>query len=100
MARTFGLPDMSDAPMMEYHLRVGELEQAADCFARYVETITGPVTWPDQDLFCPGIPIQKKAGGPVHFQAPCGRCCSRPSPPRNITSRCLTARYLLLPWKS
>ncbi len=60
MARTFGLPDMSDAPMMEYHLRVGELEQAADCFARYVETITGPVTWPDQDLFCPGIPIQKK----------------------------------------
>lgn len=60
MARTFGLPDMSHAPMMEYHLRMGELEQAADCFARYVETIIGPVTWPDQDLFCPGIPIQKQ----------------------------------------
>lgn len=62
ITRTFGLPDMSDAPMMEYHLRVGELEQAAACFARYVDTATGPVVYPDAELFSPGLPVQKQSG--------------------------------------
>lgn len=60
MARTFGLPDMSDAPMMEYYLRAGNLEQSAACFAQYVEAILGPVTCPDRELFSPGVPIQEQ----------------------------------------
>lgn len=59
VARTFGLADMSDAPMMEAWLRMGELEKAAECFARYVDIAVGPVTCPDAQLFEPGLNIQK-----------------------------------------
>lgn len=62
MAQTFGLPDMSAAPMMEYYLRIGELEQAAACFAQYVNIAIGPVTYPDEDLFSPGLTFQKQSG--------------------------------------
>ena len=59
LAQIFGLPDMSSAPLMEYYIRVGEIDQAAACFARYVDVATGPVVYPDEELFSPGLPAQK-----------------------------------------
>ena len=62
VAQAFGLADMSDAPMMEAYLRMGETEKAADCFARYVDIAVGPVTYPDEALFSPGLTYQKLEG--------------------------------------
>lgn len=60
VARTFGLPDISGAPMMEAWLRMGETGKAAECFARYVELSTGPVTCLDAELFSPGVECRKQ----------------------------------------
>ena len=65
VSQTFGLADMSDAPMMEAYLQMGEFQQAADCFARYVDIALGPVTFPDEELFSPGLTYKKQEG----FQA-------------------------------
>ena len=48
--------------MMEAYLRMGETEKAADCFARYVDIAVGPVTYPDEALFSPGLTYQKLEG--------------------------------------
>lgn len=55
MAQTFGLADMSDGLRMEIYLRNDDPNRAADCFARYVETLTGPLPCLDADLFAPGL---------------------------------------------
>lgn len=65
VAQAFGLPDMSDAPMMEAWLRMGEYRKAADCFARYVDAALAPAACPDPGLFSPGLPCQRPEG----FQA-------------------------------
>lgn len=62
VAQTFGLADMSDGPLMEAYVQMGETDKAAACFVRYVEAVTGPAAWPDEDLFAPGLAPQKQAG--------------------------------------
>ena len=62
VARAFGFPDMSDGLVLELCLDRGEWKQAADCFARYVEGITGPAVLPDEDLFTPGLHYIRKEG--------------------------------------
>ena len=65
VAQAFGLPDMSDAPMMEAWLRMGELQRAVDCFIRYVDAALAPACYPDPQLFSPGLSCQRPEG----FQA-------------------------------
>lgn len=60
MAQAFGFMDMSGGLLMEIYLRMGETEQAADCFAEYVAMITGPAIYPDEDLFTPGLTYQQR----------------------------------------
>ena len=55
MAKTFGLVDMSDGFLVELYLRTGEIDRAAASFARYVDVLTGPPVFPDEDLFSPGL---------------------------------------------
>ena len=55
VAKTFGLPDMSDGMLMEYCLQAGDLNSAAAAFARYVDVLTAPPAMPDPDLFSPGV---------------------------------------------
>lgn len=62
IAQAFGLTDLSDGPMMEVYVQMGEPEKAAACFARYVDIALGPVTYPDQELFSPGLAYQKREG--------------------------------------
>lgn len=59
VAKTFGLVDMSDGFLVEIYLHCGEVDQAAACFARYVEVLTGPPVFPDEDLFSPGLAYAK-----------------------------------------
>lgn len=61
VAQTFGLLDMSDGPLMEAYVRMGELDKAAACFVRYVDVVTGPAAWPDAALFAPGLAPKKQA---------------------------------------
>lgn len=62
VAQAFHLEDMSDAPMMEVYLHLGNLKEAAACFARYVDVAVGPVAYPDEELFSPGLHYQKRDG--------------------------------------
>lgn len=62
IAQTFGLADLSDAAMMAIYVQLGEMEKAADCFARYVEVALGPVSYPDEELFSPGLSYQRQEG--------------------------------------
>ena len=55
VAKTFGLPDMSDGMLMEYCLQASDLDGAAAAFARYVDVLTAPPAMPDPDLFSPGV---------------------------------------------
>ena len=55
VAKTFGLVDMSDGFLVELYLRTGEIDQAAASFARYVDVLTGPPVFPDEELFSPGL---------------------------------------------
>ena len=55
MAKTFGLPDMSDGMLTEYCLQASDLDGAAAAFARYVDVLTAPPAMPDPDLFSPGV---------------------------------------------
>ena len=55
VAKTFGLADMSDGFLVELYLRTGEIDQAAASFARYVDVLTGPPVFPDEELFSPGL---------------------------------------------
>lgn len=59
VAKAFGLADMSDGFLVEIYLHCGEVDQAAACFARYVEVLTGPPVFPDEDLFSPGLAYAK-----------------------------------------
>ena len=60
IARTFGLPDVGDGLLMALHLEQGRLKEAAACFARYVDALTGPFPALDQDLFSPGVPAPRQ----------------------------------------
>lgn len=62
IAQAFGLTDLSDGPLMQAYVQLGEIEKAAHCFARYVDIALGPVTYPDEELFSPGLPFQKQSG--------------------------------------
>lgn len=53
LARAFGQPDMSSGALMEAYLRMGRMDEAAECFAQYVDALTGPLAQPDEDLFSP-----------------------------------------------
>lgn len=53
LARAFGQPDMSSGALMDAYLRLGQMDEAAECFAQYVDTLTGPMAQPDEDLFSP-----------------------------------------------
>lgn len=55
ITQAFGFPDMSDGPMIEAYLRLGQPEKAAQCFARYVDIALSPTVLPDQVLFTPGL---------------------------------------------
>ena len=55
VAKTFGLPDMSDGMLMEYCLQASDLDGAAAAFARYVDVLTAPPAMLDPDLFSPGV---------------------------------------------
>ena len=55
VAKTFGLPDMSDGMLTEYCLQASDLDGAAAAFARYVDVLTAPPAMPDPDLFSPGV---------------------------------------------
>lgn len=55
LARTFGFPDMSAGLEMELCLREGRTDEAAACFARYVEVLIGPPAFPSAAIFAPGI---------------------------------------------
>ena len=59
LAQTFGLMDLTDGPMMEAYLRMGEVQKAAECFVRYVDHLTGPMVLPKEELFAPGVVCQK-----------------------------------------
>ena len=55
LARAFGFPDMSAGLEMELCLRENRPEAAAVCFARYVEILVGPPSFPTQAIFAPGV---------------------------------------------
>lgn len=59
LARAFGQPDMSSGALMEAYLRMGQMDEAAECFAQYVDTLTGPLAQPDEDLFFPWFKPQQ-----------------------------------------
>ena len=58
--RAFGFLDTSDGFLMEWYLRQGQAEKAAECFAAYVEALTGPAVYPSEPLFNPGLGFKKK----------------------------------------
>ena len=58
--RAFGFLDTSDGFLMEWYLRQGQAEKAAECFAAYVEALTGPAVYPSETLFNPGLGFKKK----------------------------------------
>lgn len=62
VARAFGLPDQSDGFQMEWYLETGNLEQAAQAFARYAEVVAGLPPQLDRDLFAPGCSGAKPEG--------------------------------------
>lgn len=62
VARAFGLVDMGDGVEMGIRLRMGQTEEAAACFARYVETVTGPANQPDPALFAPALETARTEG--------------------------------------
>lgn len=60
VARAFGFLDTSDGFLMEWYLRQGQAEKAAECFAAYVEALAGPAVYPSETLFSPGLGLKKK----------------------------------------
>ena len=58
--RAVGFLDTSDGFLMEWYLRQGQAEKAAECFAAYVEALTGPAVYPSETLFNPGLGFKKK----------------------------------------
>lgn len=55
IAVAFVFPDLSGSAMMEALLRLDRPEEAARCFARYVDITLAPAALPDKDLFTPGM---------------------------------------------
>lgn len=62
VSQAFGLMDMSDGLLLEMYLGLGETRKAVECFARYVDVITGTIVLPDEDLFTPGLSYAHKEG--------------------------------------
>lgn len=60
VARAFGFLDTSDGFLMEWYLRQGQAEKAAECFARYAQAFAGPPVYPSETLFSPGLGLKKK----------------------------------------
>ena len=59
-ALAFGFADMSDGFMAEAYLLLGQPKEAAQCFARYVDILLGPLPLPDKALFTPGMHWDEK----------------------------------------
>lgn len=68
-ARAFGVPDISEALIMEIWLALGQPDKAAHCFARYVTILLDPVTLPDSELFSPGLDPEQPGGRPAFSPA-------------------------------
>ena len=66
--RAFGFLDTSDGFLMEWYLRQGQAEKAAECFAAYVEALAGPAVYPSETLFSPGLGFKKKEEQMAAFQ--------------------------------
>ena len=66
--RAFGFLDTSDGFLMEWYLRQGQAEKAAECFAAYVEALAGPAVYPSEILFNPGLGFKKKEEQMAAFQ--------------------------------
>lgn len=62
VAHAFGLVDLGDGVEMGIRLRMGQTEEAAACFARYVEAVTGPAGQPDPALFAPALETARAEG--------------------------------------
>ncbi len=62
LARAFDFPDMSAGLAMELWLQEGRLDEAAACFASYVEVLTGPPAFPRADIFAPGVTAKHPEG--------------------------------------
>ena len=62
VAHAFGLVDLGDGVEMGIRLRLGQTEEAAACFARYVEAVTGPAGQPDPALFAPALETARAEG--------------------------------------
>ena len=61
-ARLFGMMDTSSGLLLELCLQAEDRNGAAEQFARYVDTFTGPAVLPDEDLFCPGLTYTRTDG--------------------------------------
>lgn len=55
----FGLGGMYDGLFLEIYLRMNRYEEAADCFVRYADVITGDADLPRRFLFTPGLDIKE-----------------------------------------
>ena len=62
LARAFDFPDMSAGLEMELWLQEGRPDEAAACFASYVEVLTGPPAFPRADIFAPGVTAKHPEG--------------------------------------
>lgn len=62
LARAFDFPDMSAGLAMELWLQEGRPDEAAACFASYVEVLTGPPAFPRADIFAPGVTAKHPEG--------------------------------------
>ncbi|MEZ3435510.1 MAG: helix-turn-helix domain-containing protein [Lachnospiraceae bacterium] len=56
----FGLGGLYDGLFLDIYLRMGRCDDAAACFVRYVDAMTGNLTLPKKELFSPGLDIKEQ----------------------------------------
>lgn len=57
----FGLGGMYEGMFLDIYLRMERYDDAAGCFVRYVDRITGELTLPKRELFYPGLDIKERS---------------------------------------
>lgn len=62
LARAFDFPDMSAGLEMELWLQEGRPDEAAACFASYVEVLTGPAAFPGRTSSPRGVTAKHPEG--------------------------------------
>lgn len=55
----FGLGGMYDGMFLDIYLRMERYDDAAACFVRYIDAMTGEAVLPRRDLFSPGLNIKE-----------------------------------------